>query len=66
MDNKELVTTERVALLTWGLMLGATYTTSQAANLTGLTRDSAYRMLRRLSCVLPIYCDGGQWRVLNK
>lgn len=65
MNYQNLMTTERVALLTWGLMLGTTYTTAQAADLTGLSCDGAYRMLRRVSRVLPIHCENGRWRALT-
>lgn len=60
-------TTERVALLTFGLALGTAYTTSQVADLTGMTWGGAYRMLCRVSGILPIYQDEtGCWRILGE
>ncbi|MCU0503514.1 MAG: hypothetical protein MUC51_17480 [Anaerolineae bacterium] len=58
--------TERAALVTWWLAGGLMLSTADAGLLLGLTHDSAYRLLCRLSRVLPIYQDGnGYWMVLR-
>lgn len=65
MNYRDFATTERIGLVTWSLMLGTAFTTAQVADLTGLTWGGAYRMLYRLSRVLPIYRDDdGRWTVL--
>jgi hypothetical protein len=57
---------QRAALLAWYFASGAMLTTQQAARLTGLARNSAYVLLDKLSCVLPLYCERQVWCVLDR
>ena len=55
---------ERYALIGWYMAAGMALSTSEVAQLTGLTRDSALRLMYRISRVLPIYQDNERiWRV---
>lgn len=64
MNHRDLMTTERIALVSWALLLGKAYTTREVAELTGLTWGGAYRMLCRMSRVLPLYQhDDGRWGI---
>lgn len=53
---------ERSALVAVALVRGEVLTPDDVARLTECERDSGYRVLRRLSRVLPIYEDGGRWQ----
>lgn len=48
---------ERVALVVWWLVHGEGLTTKQVAKITGLTMGTAWRLMARISRVLPIYQD---------
>lgn len=64
--DKPDTATERAALVTWWLAGGLMLSSADAGLLLGLTQDGAYRLLCRLSRVLPIYQDGnGYWTVLR-
>ena len=55
---------EKAALIAWHLAHGEGMTTGEVASLTGLTQSGAWRLMDRLSRVLPIYRDdGGMWSV---
>lgn len=58
----ESIPTERVATTAWAFAQGESYTTAQVATLTGLTWFGAYKLLCKMSRVLPIYCDHGVWK----
>jgi len=56
---------ERAALVTWYLSHGDAFRTSEVCRMTGLTRQGAYRLLCKLSRVIPVYQDkSGVWQVL--
>jgi len=60
-------TTERVALLCYALFVHeAQLTTAEVAHMLGVTLDGAYKMLAKMSCVVPI-CqdDSGRWKVTS-
>jgi len=57
---------ERVALVVWHLMRGQKLTTRSVATLTGLPMPSAWRMMARLSRVVPVYQDGPVWRMCEE
>ena len=60
----ELVITERAALIAWHLAHGEAMRTSDVVMMTGLERQGAWKLMCRLSRVLPIYQDDcGFWQV---
>ena len=55
---------ERVALVVWWLAHGEGLTTKQVAQLVGLNENSSWRLMSRISRVLPIYQDEDMvWQV---
>ena len=65
MDNGnhgDLVAQERAAKVTWWLAHGETMTTAQVAEMTGLSRQGAWKMMVNLARVIPI-CgnDDDEW-----
>lgn len=65
-DDRELITTERVGLITYILLnpRGAKYTTAHFANVAGVTHEGAWRILTKLSRVLPVCRDMDGWYML--
>jgi hypothetical protein len=55
---------ERAAILTWWLAHGECISHEEAAMILHLSEDGAYRILCRLSRVLPIYRDVDGWQVV--
>lgn len=56
--------TERCGIVVWHLAHGEGLTMGQVVAMTGLTPSAAYRMLNRLSRVVPIYQnDEHSWEV---
>lgn len=62
MEKRELTAQERAALAAY-LVLQRPQTTAAVALRCGLEHDGAWRMLCKISRVLPIYFDRGAWRV---
>ncbi len=58
----DVTPSERSALVAVALQRGEVLTPDDVARLTECERDSGYRVLRRLSRVLPIYEEGGRWQ----
>lgn len=58
--------TERVAAVTMHLYRNGQVSTAEAAQMIGVTRTGAARLLDKLSLVLPVYEDGGVWRLLQE
>lgn len=56
--------TERIAMITWLLARGNSYTVAEVAAMAGVTHDGAYKLLCKISRILPIYCDGRVWKSL--
>lgn len=55
---------ERAALIAWHLAHGEAMRTVDVVELTGLERQGAWKLMCRLSRVLPIYQDDcGFWQV---
>lgn len=52
-----MTSTERVALVTWYLAFGLALSSREVAQITGLSRRNAARLLENISRVLPIYQD---------
>lgn len=66
MDHTELNPTQRVAFITFSIMAGQTYTSASIADLFGISRQSAWEMMCKLSGVLPVYQDEAFiWRRLD-
>ncbi len=66
-DPGELIPTERVALVAVDLALGGTVTTTFLAAQLGISRSGAWRMLTKLSRVLPITSDDDErWYWLTR
>lgn len=58
----ELNPTQRVAYITFGIMAGQVYTSAEIARIFGISRQSAWLMMTKLSAILPIYQnDDNQW-----
>lgn len=56
-------TSERVAIVVWYLAFNLGLSTKEVAKITGMKKDSALRMMYRISRVLPIYQDDAYiWR----
>lgn len=49
--------TERAAFIGWRLMVGDMWTTQEIATLLGMDWSAAYKLLNRMSLILPIYQD---------
>lgn len=63
-EVEELIPTERVALIVYGLTVGGTVTTAQVAQMTGITHSGAWRMLNKLARVLPLAEEDGRWYLI--
>ncbi len=65
MNAQGLTSTERVVLVLMRLLSGATPTTREVADLTGLTTEGARKLLLRLCRVVPLTQIEGCWRLLD-
>lgn len=57
--------TERVAIVVRELAGGQPMTPRQVADATACDLRTAYRVLERISRVLPLYEDAGRWALLD-
>lgn len=57
---------ERVALVMYHLMRGREMTTRRVAVMTGLRMSSAYRLMARISRMVPLYQEGAVWRLCEE
>jgi Mn-dependent DtxR family transcriptional regulator len=57
----DLITTERVGIVTRRLALGERGTTAEIAEWVGISRQSAWEMLTKLSRVNPLTIVDGKW-----
>jgi predicted DNA-binding transcriptional regulator YafY len=55
------ITTERVAVIVYLLARGRRFRTSEVADLCGVTQRGAYAIMARISRVVPLTLDGGEW-----
>jgi len=62
--DKEMIPTERIALVVWRLTRGETLTAKEIAEEYGCSHSGAWRLLARVSRVIPIYQKAGYWWVL--
>lgn len=53
-SDRELVTTERVAIVTYMLTRGHRLTTLEAGIIAGVSRQGAWAMLNKIGRVLPL------------
>jgi len=60
-EEREYITTERVAVIVWQLADGEALTTAQVAEIAGISRQGAFQMLQKLARVIPILCFDGEW-----
>ena len=54
---------ERATVIMAYLTAGERLTTIEVAQLCGITRQGAYRLLDTMSRVCPLLLDGGAWRL---
>lgn len=54
---------ERATVVMSHLSAGQRLTTLEVAQLCGITRQGAYRLLDTMSRVCPLLLDGGQWQL---
>ncbi len=62
-DTDELITTERIGLVVYTLMRprGRKHTTAKLSALAGIAHSSVWRMLDKLSRVIPVCRDVDGW-----
>ena len=65
MAENGYITTERVAILVFTLARGGKVTTGEIAERLEITQNGAWRMLDRMSRVLPIAQERGRWFLLT-
>lgn len=65
-NQTDLGTTERVAVVTAMLLSGESPTTRQIAEHLSISRQGAHSLLLRIARVLPTYQDEGRWHVLRE
>lgn len=69
MRQSEYSPTERAALITWKMLLGAHPTTPEVAQIAGISRVGAWELMDRLSRVLPLFQERNgrrvEWRILS-
>lgn len=61
MTDEELIVTERIAITVYALCQGGTVTPHYVAETVGITPNGAWRMLSKLSRVLPLTEENGRW-----
>lgn len=61
MPDDELIVTERIAITVYVLCQGGTVTPHYVANAVGITPNGAWKMLSKLSRVLPLTEENGRW-----
>ena len=57
----EVRPSERVAIIVFLLCKGRKFTTNEVAELCGVTRRGAYAIMARISRVLPLTFENGEW-----
>lgn len=60
----ELTITERIGLIVYLFSIGRRMTIREIASLSGLTFNGAWRMVTKLSRVIPLLEEGGLWAIL--
>ena len=54
---------ERATVIMAHLYAGQRLTTAEVAQICGITRQGAYRLLDTMSRVCPLLLDGGEWQL---
>lgn len=62
----DVTPTERVAIVVRELAAGQPLTTRQVAEATACDMSTAWRVLDRISRVLPVHEDDGCWMLLDR
>jgi len=60
----ELIPTERIGLVVYGLARAERLSTADVARMAGITSSGAYRMMSKLCRVLPIRYVDGAWEMV--
>ena len=63
MRPEEILPNQRYALIVWHLSQGETFRTYQVAEMFGVSKSSAYRMMCHISQYVPIHIYRGEWQV---
>ena len=63
--GKELTAQERAAMVTYDIIMGRQLTTLEIARRIGITNMGAWKLMQRVSRVVPVYQDEGRWRILD-
>lgn len=63
-DFADLSPTERAAALAYEFAHGRAYTARRISERYGISTRGAYKLVNRISRAIPLYEDGGVWRVL--
>ena len=66
MNFSELTPIERAAVVAFELRGGREATAVELAELCNVTPSGARRMLHKMSRVIPLQCEGGIWRVIQR
>jgi len=64
-DRLNVTPSERVAIVTLELAQGKELDPEQVAKMTECDLSTAYRVLDRISRVIPLYEDEGRWSLLR-
>lgn len=64
-EDDEMVTTERVALVVWQIANGNSLSTADVAKMLCITHSGAWRLLAKLCRVLPVSMTDGVWHKMQ-
>lgn len=65
-DRLNVTPSERVAVVTLALAEGQSLEPEQVAEMTECDLSTAYKVLKRISRVIPLYEDAGRWALLRE
>ena len=63
-DPAEMTSQERAVLALW-LLIQVPMSTREISERCGMQMAGAWKMLKRISRVVPLYREGGKWRILR-
>jgi DNA-binding IclR family transcriptional regulator len=64
-DPPEYLTPQERAVLALWLLIQVPMSTREIAERCGMEMAGAWKMLNRISRVVPLYRDAGKWRILR-
>ena len=64
-DAPEYLTSQERAVLALWLLIQVPMSTREISERCGMQMAGAWNMLNRISRVVPLYRDGGKWRILR-